>query len=251
MSVKLKIVVPTYNTEGWIQRCLASISHQAFRDWECVIINDASTDRTGEVIDSLDFVKNDPRFRVIHNEVNVKALKNIVDGFNHLDCKSDPDCVMMVIDGDDFLFSEYSLYIVNEAYTQYPQVLLTYGNWVGHPDGTDSNCQPYTPETVRNNRFRYDPFVASHLRTFRSKLWYSIKDEDLRDDEGNYFEAGWDVAFMMPMLEMAHERHLYIPNRLYCYNRQNPISDFKVREDKQLSAVDIVTKRKPYTRVEF
>ena len=81
-QVKLKIVVPTYNTESWIERCLSSISSQVFKDWECVIINDASTDRTGRVIDSLDFVTEDKRFRVVHNDTNVKALKNIVDGFN-------------------------------------------------------------------------------------------------------------------------------------------------------------------------
>ena len=114
----MKIVVPTYNTESWIERCLRSISAQVFRDWECMIINDASTDRTGEVIQSLDFVKDDPRFRVIHNETNVKALQNIVDGFNHLGSQDDPECIMMVIDGDDFFFSDYSLHIIEQAYTQ-------------------------------------------------------------------------------------------------------------------------------------
>ena len=251
MQVKMKIVVPTYNTEQWIKRCLSSISSQVFTDWECVIINDASTDATGDVINSLDFVSKDPRFKVVHNTKNVKALKNIVDGFNYLKCEDDPECIMMVVDGDDFLFSEYSLDIIRQAYVQYPTVLLTYGNWVGYPDGTDSNCRPYSRETVINNRFRYDPFVASHLRTFKSKLWYSIRDEDLRDDKGDYFVAGWDVAFMMPMLEMAHERHIFIPNRLYSYNRYNPISDCKVREGEQLSAVDIVKSREPYVRKEF
>ena len=251
MSVKMKIVVPTYNTEIWIEKCLRSISNQVFKDWECVIINDCSTDSTGDIIDSLDFVSSDKRFQVVHNEVNVKALKNIVDGFNYLGCKEDPESIMMVIDGDDHLFSEYSLSIVQQAYTQYPHVLLSYGNWVGWPDGTDSNCRPYTAEIVSGNRFRYEPFVASHLRTFKSKLWYSIEDKDLRDDTGEYFVAGWDVAFMMPMLEMAAERHVYIPNRLYTYNRFNPISDCKIREGDQLSAVEIVKKRVPYTRKKF
>ena len=250
MSLKMKIVVPTYNTEGWIERCLRSIAIQAYPFWECVIINDASTDATGDVIDGLDFVKKDPRFSVVHNDQNVKALKNIVDGFNYLNCKDDPECVMMVVDGDDFLFSEYSLLIVNEAYSRFPETLLTYGNWVGHPDGTDSNCNYYSKETVKNRTFRYDPFIASHLRTFKSKIWYEIKDEDLRDDDGEYFIAGWDVAFMMPMLEMAQVRHIFIPNRLYCYNRHNPISDFKVRGQKQLSAVDVVKSRQIYPRFE-
>jgi glycosyltransferase involved in cell wall biosynthesis len=249
--IKMKIVVPFYNCEIWIKRCLLSIATQQFKNWECVVINDASTDKSKDVLDNLEFVQNDPRFSVIHNPVNVKALKNIVDGFNYLKCESDPDAVMMVIDGDDFLYSEYSLHIVSSAYSQYPSALLTYGNWVGHPDGTDSNCQPYDLETVTNNRFRYMPFVASHLRTFKSKIWYNINDEDLRDSSGEYFVAGWDVAFMMPMLEMSGERHIFIPNRLYCYNRYNPISDCKIREKDQLDAVRLVQSRKPYKRIDI
>ena len=246
--LKMKIVVPTYNTEKWISRCLKSIHEQTFKNWECVIINDASTDDTGEVIDTLDFVREDPRFSVIHNDNNVKALKNIVDGFNFLDSKQDPECVMMVVDGDDFLFSESSLSIVDAAYQQNPGLLLTYGNWIGHPYGDRSNCRPYPREVIVSSDYRTNDFWASHLRTFKSKLWYSIKDEDLRDESGKYFEAGWDVAFMIPMLEMAQERHMYIPYVLYCYNKENPISDFRVHARSQSSAVEVVKTRKKYER---
>tara|TARA_B100000212_G_scaffold336117_1_gene309014 strand:+ start:3539 stop:4294 length:756 start_codon:yes stop_codon:yes gene_type:complete len=250
MPNRMKIVVPTYNTEGWIARCLFSIYNQTFRNWECIIINDASTDRTGQVIDSLDFVKSDPRFKVQHNKQNVKALKNIVDGFVTLGCKEDPDCIMMVVDGDDFLFSEASLEIINQAYSNIPQLLLTYGNWIGYPDGTRSNCRAYPKEVVENYDYRQDLFYASHLRTFKSKLWYAIKDEDLRDESGDYFTAGWDFAFMVPMMEMAQERILFIDQVLYCYNRFNPISDFRVHSNKQQGAVAVTKKRSKYKRLD-
>lgn len=246
---KMKIVVPTYNTEAWISKCLSSISNQKFTNWECVVINDASTDKTREVIDSLSFVKDDPRFTVINNETNVKALKNIVDGFNLLNCSSDPDNIMMVIDGDDFLYSDESLQIIEAAYNQNPSVLLTYGDWLGYPYGDKSNCRPYDKSVVLSNDYRNAPFCASHLRTFKSRLWYSIKDEDLRDSSGKYFEAGWDVAFMVPMLEMAQERHMYIPYVMYCYNKQNPLSDFRVNSQQQEEAVVVTKQRKKYARL--
>ena len=248
--LKMKIVVPTYNTESWITRCLSSISSQVFEDWECVIINDASTDDTGAVIDSLDFVRDDPRFTVLHNKTNVKALKNIVDGFNFLNCKDDPACAMMVIDGDDFLYSDQSLNIISTVYSQQPQLLLTYGDWIGHPYGDGSNCRPYEHRVIIDNDYRNAPFVASHLRTFRSILWYAIKDEDLRDESGKYFEAGWDVAFMIPMLEMAQERHAFVNRVMYCYNKENPLSDYKVNAEKQESAVKLTQSRKSYSRLQ-
>ena len=247
-SITMKIVVPVYNAEKWIERCLTSVAAQLFCNWECVIINDASTDRTGEVIDSLFFVKNDERFTVVHNDTNVKALENIINGFNILKSKDSPDSILLVVDGDDFLFSEYALKIIEHVYVQDPSLLLTFGNWIGYPDGTTSNCKPYDSNVVDGNEYRSVPFVASHPRTFKSKLWYSIKDSDLRDDDGEYFKAGWDVAFMIPMLEMAQERHAFVDHILYCYNRINPLSDFRVHEKAQLSAVAVVTNRKKYDR---
>jgi glycosyltransferase involved in cell wall biosynthesis len=230
--MKFKIVVPTYNTEHWIVRCLHSIQSQTYGNFECVVYNDASTDNTGEVIDSFLAANPDPRFRVVHNEVNVKALENIVNGFKLFETESEPESVLMVIDGDDFLFSELSLEIVRQAYEQ-TGCLLTYGNHIHHPTGGRSNCEPFPIEVLKNRSFRQYKFVSSHLRTFKSKLWNSIRDEDLRDEDGSYYGVGWDVAFMMPMLEMSAERTVFIPNVLYCYNRFNPISDDQIRQGDQ------------------
>ncbi len=243
----MKIVVPTYNTEAWIERCLSTIYKQRYNHFECVVINDASTDKTKEILDSLEFLEKDPRFSVIHNEKNVKALKNIVDGFNFLKTKDDPEAVLMVIDGDDFLFTDYSLAIIADVYDKH-NPMLTYGNHVHHPTGGMSNCFPLPPEVIQKNAFREYKFVTSHLRTFRSKLWHAIKDEDLRDEDGKYFSVGWDVAFMLPMLEMSRERTLFVPNIVYCYNRFNPISDDQIRQEDQHRVEMLVRKRKKYER---
>lgn len=245
MSVKMKIVVPTYNTEHWIQRCIRSIAAQSYKNFECVIINDCSTDKTGHMIDQCKEIQDDPRFKIVHNKENVKALKNIVDGFNVLNAKNDPECVLMVIDGDDFLYSSESLLVVAQYYSQF-NPLLTYGNWVGWPHGSQSNNRPI-PKHVHNVRnYRDLPFAFSHLRTFKSKLWYNIKDEDLKGPDGKYFESGWDVAFMLPMIEMAGQRTIMIPNVLYCYNMVNPISDSRVRGEQQISIDNYVRTKKPY-----
>lgn len=230
--MKFKIVVPTYNTEGWIARCLQMIQVQTYENFECIVYNDASTDKTGAVIDSYFSARPDSRFRVIHNKTNCKALSNIVDGFRKLETEKDPESVLMVVDGDDFLFSEYVLEIVAHAYEQ-TGALLTYGNHVHHPTGGKSNCEPVPQQVIIDRSFRNYKFVTSHLRTFKSKLWNAIRDEDLRDKDGRYYGVGWDVAFMMPMLEMSANRVLFIPNVLYCYNRFNPLSDDQIRQSDQ------------------
>ena len=231
--LNFKIVVPAYNAEAWIESCIKSLAFQAYRNFECVIVNDASTDNTGKVLDAIPYIKDDSRFTVIHNEENKKALYNIVKGFQTLKTAEDPESVLMVVDGDDHLFSPASLAIVNSAYSHYPTCLITYGNHVHYPTGGQSNCEPFPKEVIQQAAYRKYKFVSSHLRTFKSKLWNSIKDEHLKDEDGTYYGVGWDVAFMMPMLEMAHERVLFIPNVLYVYNRANPISDDVIRQDDQ------------------
>jgi glycosyltransferase involved in cell wall biosynthesis len=232
MSVAFRIVVPVFNAENWIEPCIRSIAAQAYKNFTCVIINDASTDNTGDAIDAIPYIRDDPRFSIIHNKENVKALQNIVDGFNFLDCEADPESVLMIVDGDDRLFSEYSLAIVNSAYEQ-AGCLISYGNHIHYPLGGHSNCEPFPAEVLKNRDYRKYKFVTSHLRTFKSKLWYNINNDQLKEDDGTYYGVGWDVAFMMPMLEMAGSKVLFIPNILYIYNRANPISDDVIRQPDQ------------------
>lgn len=249
-NINFKIVVPTYNTERWIARCLQSIQGQTYKNFECIVYNDASTDSTKNVINSYFSQRPDSRFKVVHNEKNVKALENIVNGFKSLETSFDPESVLMVVDGDDFLFSEFTLEIVKQAYEQ-TGCLLTYGNHVHYPTGGHSNCEPFPQEIITSRSFRKYKFVSSHLRTFKSKLWNSIQDEDLRDIDGKYYSVGWDVAFMMPMLEMSADRTLFIPNILYCYNRFNPLSDDQIRQPDQHRVEMRVRSMKTYEKLEL
>lgn len=59
---KVSIVIPVYNAEKFLVETLNSVKNQTFTDFECVIVNDGSTDNSLEIINS--FVKQDKRFRV-------------------------------------------------------------------------------------------------------------------------------------------------------------------------------------------
>ena len=232
MNTKMKIVVPVYNAEAWIKDCLETIQNQQHKNFDCVVINDASKDKTGQVIDSLQL---DDRFIKVHNDVNKGALYNIVNGFKILEADKEPESVLMAIDGDDRLASSTSLSVINRVYTKMPQCLLTYGSYADSPSGDKGICEPFPQKVIEARSYRsYPKFVTSHLRTFKSKLWYSLKEEDLIDPRnGKHYSVAWDLAFMMPMLEMAGKNFVYIDQILYLYNRSNPISDGYIRQKEQ------------------
>ena len=67
MGVELiSVLVPVYNVRGWLPECLKSISDLTWTDWEAVLVDDGSTDGSGEICDG--FAAEDSRFRVIHQE---------------------------------------------------------------------------------------------------------------------------------------------------------------------------------------
>lgn len=65
-SPKISVIVPVYNTARYLARCLDSIAAQTFPDWECICVDDGSTDESGAMLDA--YARRDARFRVIHQE---------------------------------------------------------------------------------------------------------------------------------------------------------------------------------------
>lgn len=66
--MKLSIVIPIYQAESTLTRCLDSIANQSFRDWQGILVDDASTDGSSAICD--EYVKRDRRFQVVHLKQN-------------------------------------------------------------------------------------------------------------------------------------------------------------------------------------
>lgn len=54
-----------------------------------------------------------------------------------------------------------------------------------------------------------------------------MKDEDLRDEKGEYFHAANDVAICIPVMEMSHEKVTYIPEVTYWYNSNTGLNNHR------------------------
>lgn len=61
---KITIIIPVYNTESYLTRCINSILTQTYRNLQVILIDDGSTDASGDICDS--FTQKDPRVQVIH-----------------------------------------------------------------------------------------------------------------------------------------------------------------------------------------
>ena len=84
MNNHYKIIVPFYNVEKWIKICIRSIKKQSNKNFQCVLIDDASTDNTVSVIKAE--IKNDKRFFLLENKNNLGALENIYNALSQISC---------------------------------------------------------------------------------------------------------------------------------------------------------------------
>lgn len=66
---KISIVIPIYNDEKYIEERLNSVIKQSFKDFECICVDDCSTDKTDKIINT--FTQKDKRFKNIRHETNL------------------------------------------------------------------------------------------------------------------------------------------------------------------------------------
>jgi glycosyltransferase involved in cell wall biosynthesis len=241
------VVIPSYNNARWCERNLLSVFAQKYSNYHVIYTDDCSSDNTYELVTAL--VKKyhqEHRVTAIRNQDRCKALKNLVRMI--YSCNNHD--LILTMDGDDWFPNENVFSYINNVYAD-PTVWITYGQYAEiHPDGTYTRGfnGPMPDSVIKNNLFR-DQFF-SHLRTFYAGLFKKIRIEDLMY-EGEFFAMSWDLAIMIPMMEMARYHFKYIPDILYIYNALNEINDHKVSRELQKTHERIIRSRTPYTAIQI
>ena len=104
---KVSIIVPVYKVEKYISRCIESILNQSYTDWELILIDDGSPDKSGEICDQ--YAAKDNRIRVFHK------INSGVGETRNLGIKKAEGEWLLFIDSDDFVNSQYVSSFFNHA----------------------------------------------------------------------------------------------------------------------------------------
>ncbi|MBR4891692.1 MAG: glycosyltransferase family 2 protein [Alphaproteobacteria bacterium] len=108
----ISIVIPMYNVENYLRRCLDSLQNQTFSDWQAICVNDGSKDKTSEI--AHEYAKKDKRFVVIDKENGGQSeARNIA-------VKQATGDFILFLDSDDFIHHQtleltYNAAIKNSA----------------------------------------------------------------------------------------------------------------------------------------
>lgn len=217
----IHIIICGYKCEKYISRCLMSIEIQTFKNYDKFILIDSDPNR---------------KYLVRQTIIGIES------------CNSNPDDVIVLIDGDDFLCDEMALEIIDSEYRKNPSLLLTYGSYVNLSSNKSGKfCKPY----LREENFRTTQWRGSHLKTFKYRLWQKLSPDELKDDKGEYFKCCADRAIMIPLMEIAgYDRIKHIPTILYCYNDLNPLGVWKTMKDLSKSTREYIANKKPLKMIE-
>ena len=218
-----RIITNCGPAEAYVARCIASIREQSAGDFTAHVTIDPCGDAT--YARAVEAAAGDARFDIVENRRRMYAMANLVAGIAR--SGSDPDDVVVVLDGDDCFATAEALAIIRDTYARH-DCWMTYGSWIADPLDYAETIEPHGhgrwpawPDDTTD--FRSGFWLGTAVRTFKRWLWELIDDHDLRDEGGQYYRIVEDQACMIPMFEMATTRRAkHIAEVLMRYNRANP-----------------------------
>lgn len=211
------LVLNGWNCDEYVYECLRSVADQRLGQFtvQYTVVDDGSSDNTFSRICNTSLL---PNAKIIRGNVNrgpAYARHIAIQQIN------DPETIVVLVDLDDAL-EPNALEVVERRYQRNPECLMTIGNW--HNQNGKLNPQPfYTTQELDNQKVReIDMFHATHLRTFRRKLYDAIDEQDLLGPDGKWLETCTDVAIMFPLLDQCWARNVeFIKEPIYKYNQQH------------------------------
>jgi len=114
----VSILTPVYNGEKYLEECIESVLAQTYQNWEYVIVNNCSTDRSLEIAEK--YAKQDERIQIHNNSEHFPVMQNLNHAFRQISSDSK---YCKVIHADDWLFPECVSRMV-ELSEEYPDIGL-------------------------------------------------------------------------------------------------------------------------------
>lgn len=229
--VKLSIIIPVYNVENYLSRCLESILNQTFNDFEIICVNDGSTDNSLAVLQK--FKSNDERIIIIDKKNEGSGVARNV-GLSI--AKGD---YVYFVDGDDWIEENSLDKIVLKADELNTDILifggLSYYNNKGKNGGYSADKLPkqylnkvFSSKDIKKDIFKFPSTAWTKLYRREFLLKNNIKFQDIK--------VGQDqLPFFHSMIKA--ERIALLPENIYCYRKNRKGSAMTVKKKKSFSPI--------------
>lgn len=216
--MKISVIVPVYNVESYVEACLRSILRQTFRELEILVVDDGSTDSSGEICERLS--REDERIHVFHQENGgLSAARNT-------GLKAATGDYVAPVDSDDLLSPDYMEKLLNACVRNDAQVsicdcrgFMQDSEWeesmkqVKEKPEDEAGIQQFSSRKCLEHM--YHPISSGMSFTAWGKLYHRtlFTEQKLEYPVGKIHED----QFVTYQLLDAAESIAYVPEELYWY----------------------------------
>ena len=228
MNQKVSIIIPVYNVENYLKKCVSCLEEQTYRNLNIILIDDGSTDSSGAVCDN--YAKKYKNITVRHQK-----NKGVSSARNYGLLEADGDYITF-LDPDDWIDSNYiGKCMLAAEKNNFPDLLFT------------PYCREYGSKSIKNKLFKVENNLYFDQKLFLNKFYLdlfgrdpvSLKNPAIMNDLSPVWSKFYkkklvdgikfvdikkvgseDLWFNINALYRAHSA-LYINDSYYHYNKQN------------------------------
>ncbi len=239
MTEKITVIVPVYNVEHYLDKCLDSVIKQTYKNIEIIVVNDGSTDNSGKICQ--EYAKKDNRIVYIEKENGgLSDARNA--GLDRL-----TGSYVTFVDSDDWIESDYveTLY---KKITEY-QADIAVGNYYSfnesegmfyfHISGDSYYEKVYDNVSIFENLYESQEMKSFALISAWGKLYKAGLFDHLRFDIGKLGEDG----YLNQKIYLLAEKIVYIHKGIYSYRIRNSSLSRTWTEKWMHALVDAMSER--------
>lgn len=226
-SSKVSIIIPVYNVEKYIHRCINSVLSQTYTNWEAILIDDGSLDNCPQICD--DYASRDTRFKVIHkHNGGLSSARNA-----GLDIISGE--YLMFLDSDDFIHCETLMDICLLAeYEDADIVQFSYIRGKSNKFPLINKCSNFKVFDNRNIFYSRVQKIILCGKLYKSNIWKNIRMPIGKINEDD--ATTWKLYYKSTKI-------VYI-NTPYYYYYENPDSIMgRQKKEIKLDFIDAYNER--------
>ena len=183
MSVKVSVVVPVYNVEKYLDKCLNSLVKQTLKDIEIIVVNDGTKDNSQDIID-----------KYAKKYKNIKAYKKKNGGLSSARNYGIERCAgeyIAFLDSDDYV--EYDMYekLYNKAKSEDFDVTVCNVNYI-----YDNYTKEVTSNLVKDIKTKEE--IKKSMINIYPSVWNKLYKKELFNNDIQFKEGVWfeDVEFL-------------------------------------------------------
>ncbi len=217
-SKLISIVIPVYNTEIYLERCLQSLINQTYRNLQIIVVNDASPGNVNEIMEHYQTIDN--RIVYIEHKKNIGVFKARISGLQAANGE-----YISFVDSDDYIGTDYYRLLISEAEKSQADMVFSRTVLVGQEKTVFGMHEVAFPnEIIDGESIFLDFFLAQEGRCYNwHTLWNKLYKKTLWDKCLIFFDQYKEHINMMEDIACSFPLFYYarkiskVENSVYYY----------------------------------